>query len=77
MKRGGGLGRTLLTSLYLGFKKKERNDSDGSSLQKNLLKICFMAGIVLSEKTRKNRDGPYPQGAHSLLSYLSDPPTRL
>lgn len=44
---------------------------------KNLLKTCFMADIVLSEKTRKNRDGPYPQGAHSLLSYLSDSPTRL
>lgn len=44
---------------------------------KNLLKTCFVADIVLSEETRKNRDGPYPQGAHSLLSYLSDSPTRL
>lgn len=44
---------------------------------KSLLKTCFRADTVLSEETRKTRDGPSPQGAHSLLSYLSDSPTRL
>lgn len=40
-------------------------------------KPVFMADIMLSEEIRKNQDGPYPQGAHSLLSCLSDSPTRL
>lgn len=72
------MGRTLLTSLYLGFFKKKKEMIPMVRLfSKNLLKTCFVADIVLSEETRKNRDGPYPQGAHSLLSYLSDSPTRL
>lgn len=69
----------MLTSLDLDFKKKKRKVKIPMVhlFSKNLLKTCFMVDIVLSEETRKNRDGPYPQGAHSLLSYLSDSPTRL
>lgn len=40
-------------------------------------KPVYMADIPLKDKSRKHRGGPYPQGAHSLLSCLSDSPTRL
>ena len=77
MKRGGGLGRYIVKLTRFGLFIKKEKIPMVHLFSKNLLKTCFMADIVLSEETRKNRDGPYPQGAHSLLSYLSDSPTRL
>lgn len=59
-------------------KLEKKTCSSGSSLQWEVSEsLPSRADMVLSEETRKNKDGPYPQGAHSLLSCLSDSPTRL